>query len=128
MMRKLLKKYLLMNQKYQLQHLGKKIQPYSMIYILKNQSNKQIYLIEMKVYENNDKVSCVDFNIFKSLCSTIINDTEFEMDENINSISFLFYDMFDNNKYYHRLIIREGKDIENANKNNENVDDKNYNK
>jgi len=99
-----------------------------MIYILKNQSNKQIYLIEMKVYENNDKVSCVDFNIFKSLCSTIINDTEFEMDENINSISFLFYDMFDNNKYYHRLIIREGKDIENANKNNENVDDKNYNK
>ncbi len=82
---------------------------------LRNESGKRSYLIEMQIHEKYDMILRAEFSIYRLINEIIESGSKFIIDEKICSINFIYYYMFTDNKFYHRLIRLEGKDSEKIN-------------
>ena len=96
----------------------------------RNIIEKRSYLIEMNIHKKYDMILRAEFNIFRIFNETIEKGKKYVINEKVSSINFIFYNMFANDLFYHRIIPKEDKDVDNINGiiKIENKDIKNVNK
>jgi hypothetical protein len=96
----------------------------------RNKIEKRSYLIEMNIHKKYDMILRAEFNIFRIFNETIEKGKKYVINEKVSSINFIFYNMFANDLFYHRIIPKEDKDVDNINGiiKIENKDIKNVNK
>jgi len=91
----------------------------------KNGSDKRSYLIEMQIHNKFDIVFCAEFVIYRVYNKIIGENEKFVIDEKVRSVKFLYYNVNDNDFFYHRIIKKDDEITENINKKNDSKQDTN---
>jgi len=96
----------------------------------RNGSDKRSYLIELQIHNKFDVVFYTKFVIYRAYNKIIGENEKFVIDEKVRSVKFLYYDVYDNDLFYHRLIKKNDEITKNINGIiiNDNENTKNFNK
>lgn len=80
---------------------------------LLNENDKIHYLLNMYVHEEKNFLFNVEYGVFNEMMR---NNIALAKSKKIYSINFIYFDIFDNEKFYHRLISGECEGTKNINK------------